>query len=152
MASFKDASGRVWSLVITVDTIRRVRQLAGCDLMQAIGGKLLEQLAVDPVLLVDVLAAACKPQMDAAQVTAEQFGQAMVGDAIDDAAQALLQGLADFSPSPTRKLLLRLIEAGRAGQAKAHELAMAAMDRMQEPQPGAASPSQPASSASTPAG
>jgi hypothetical protein len=149
--TFTDAAGQSWSVVVTVDTLRRVRQLAGVDLMQAIGGKLLEQLATDPVLLVDVLAAVCKPQLDARSTTAEAFAQGLVGDAIDAAAHALLLGLADFSPSPTRKLLMRLIDAGRASQLKAQDLAMAHLDRLMMTVDGASSPNPPASSDTTPA-
>jgi hypothetical protein len=149
MRDFTDANGQCWSIVVTVDTIRRVRQLASVDLMQAVGGKLLEQIAADPVLLVDVLAAACKPQMDARAITAADFGAAMHGDAIDHASQALMQGLADFFPSPTRTLLQRLIDASWAHQAKTQELTSAALDRviaqMQAPGSGASSPSLPPS-------
>lgn len=155
MRTFTDANGQCWSIVVTVDTIRRVRQLASVDLMQVVGGKLLEQIAADPVLLVDVLAAVCKPQMDARATTPADFGAAMHGDAIDQAAQALLQGLADFFPSPTRVLLQRLIDASWAHQAKGQELASAALDRvilqMQAPTSGASSPSPPPSPDATPA-
>ena len=149
--TFTDAAGQPWSVVVTVDTMRRVRALAGVDLMQAIGGPLLERLAADPVLLVDVLAAVCKPQMDARTTTAEAFAQAMVGDAIDHAAQALLQGLADFCPSPTRTLLKRLIDAGRASQDKAQEAATATVDRiLAQLASGDSLPNPPPSPASTP--
>lgn len=152
LRTFTDATGQQWSVAITVDTLRRVRALASVDLMQAISGKLLEQLATDPVLLVDVLAAVCKPQMDARSITPATFGEAMSGDAIDSATQALLLGLADFCPSPTRMLLTRIIDAGRASQAKAQELATATLDQILAKQSGAASPKPPASPDSTPAG
>lgn len=148
--TFTDATGQSWSVVVTVDTLRRVRQLAGVDLMEAIGGKLLEKLATDPVLLVDVLAAVCRPQMTTRGTTDESFAQGMVGDAIDSAAHALLLGLADFSPSPTRRLLTRLIDAGRASQQKAQALANAQLDRLMATVDGASSPSPPASSDTTP--
>ena len=149
MRTFTDANGHTWSIVITVETIRRVRQLASVDLMQVVGGKLLEQIAADPVLLVDVLAAVCKPQMEVRSTTAADFGSAMCGDAIDQAAQALLQGVADFFPSPTRVLLQQLIDASWAQQAKSQEIASAAISRvieqMQVPVSGASSQSQPQS-------
>lgn len=148
--TFTDATGQTWSVVVTVDTLRRVRQLAGVDLMEAISGTLLDRLATDPVLLVDVIAAVCRPQMVTRSTTDESFAQAMVGDTLDAAAQALLQGLADFSPSPTRRVLMKLLDAGRASQAKAQDLALAQLDRLMASVAGASSPSPPASSDTTP--
>lgn len=157
MHSFTDEKGRAWSVVVTVDTVRRVRQLAGVDLMQVIKGPLLEELAGDPVRLVDVLFAICKPQADAGKVTDQDFGQSLAGDSIDAATMALLGAIADFFPSPTRKLLRQLIDAGRASQEKVSALmehhvskAIAAMDAAAST-PGVSSPSAPDSSGSTPA-
>ncbi|HAT10335.1 MAG TPA: hypothetical protein DCS97_07025 [Planctomycetes bacterium] len=153
MQTFLDASGRTWSIHIDVATIRRVRSLAAIDLMQVLGGDLLERLAADPVLLVDVLAAICQPQMDAQRVNAESFASGMLGDAIDHAATALLKGIADFSPSPTRVLLLQLIDAGRAKQAQAQEILLRqvqAMATVTPPPSGASLPSLPESPDSTP--
>ena len=63
MKTFTDNTGRTWTLSVTVGTIKRVRALCGVDLANIItmeSGKtpnvgLLERLASDPVLLVDVL-------------------------------------------------------------------------------------------------
>ena len=97
MKTFTDNTGRTWTLSVTVGTIKRVRALCGVDLANIItmeSGKtpnvgLLERLAADPVLLVDVLFAVCKPEADAKGITDEEFGRAMAGDAIELAATAL---------------------------------------------------------------
>ena len=112
MRSFKDNAGRTWTPAVNVSSIKRVRSLTGLNLYEAIEGKLVERLRMDPILLVDVVYALCKPEADQAEVSDEQFGQAMAGDAIDQATAALLEGLADFSPSPKdRANLRRVIEA-----------------------------------------
>lgn len=149
MQTFTDATGRQWSMVITVDTVRRVRSLAAVDLMQVVKGKLLEDLAGDPVLLVDVLFAICKPQADHQQVRPEDFAQGLVGDAIDAASLALVKAIADFFPSPTRKLLLRLSDASRAQRERMDALMNAQADKiaaMMDSTPGDSSPSAPESS------
>ena len=87
MKTFTDNTGRTWTLSVTVGTIKRVRALCGVDLANIISieaGKapnvgLLDRLASDPVLLVDVLYAVCKPEADAQNVSDEDFGRAMAG-------------------------------------------------------------------------
>jgi hypothetical protein len=64
MHKFTDRNGKEWVLDITVSTVKRVRSLTGVDLMGMAGGDVLDQLGRDPVLLVDVLYAICKPQAD----------------------------------------------------------------------------------------
>lgn len=122
MHDFKDAIGRTWSITVTVDTVRRVRQLVSVDLLQVVKTDLLERLANDPVLLVDVLFAACKPQADHQRIDGDSFAAGLCGDAIDAAAMALIGAIADFFPSPTRKLLMRVIDASRAHQGKVAEM------------------------------
>jgi hypothetical protein len=102
MRTFKDGSGRTWTLAINVDAIKRVRGLIGVNLLEIIDGregKLLERLMTDPVLLVDVVFAVCKPEADKAGVSNEDFGRSMAGDAIELATTALLEELVDFFPS-----------------------------------------------------
>lgn len=157
MHDFKDSLDRTWSITVTVDTVRRVRQLVAVDLMQVTKSDLLERLAGDPVLLVDVLFAACKPQADHLQINGESFAAGLSGDAIDAAAMALIGAIADFFPSPTRKLLLRVIDASRAHQEKVAEMVdarvtegIARLDATLSTL-GASSPSAAASSDTTPA-
>jgi hypothetical protein len=75
-----------------------VKSLLDINLLDAAGGKLIDSLTSDPVMLVDVLYALCKPDADAAGVSDVQFGEAMAGDAIDLATTAMLEELADFFP------------------------------------------------------
>ena len=125
MRSFKDAKGRVWSVAITVGTMKRVRALCGVDLYKIIeigdDGKapeLLTKLAEDPILLVDVLYAVCKPEADAINVSDEAFGEGMVGDVIENATNALLDDLVDFFPEAKRKVFQKVLQATRRFQAE----------------------------------
>ena len=121
MKTFTDNTGRTWTLSVTVGTIKRVRALCGVDLANIItmeSGKtpnvgLLERLAADPVLLVDVLFAVCKPEADAKGITDEEFGRAMAGDAIELAATALLDEIIDFFPEAKRKVFRKILDASR---------------------------------------
>ena len=135
MKPFTDASGRTWELTVIVSAVKRVRDL-------------LERLADDPVLLVDVLYVLCKPQADAKGVSDEDFGRGMVGGVLDDAASALMKELLDFFPSAQRARALgkmaRKIEAQQAAVAEA-AAALAAI-------PGGSSGNSPASLEPTPTG
>ena len=51
----------------------------------------------------------CKTEADANGVTDEQFGEAMAGDAIDQATKALLEEIVDFSPSPRDRARARRV-------------------------------------------
>ena len=113
----------------TVGTIKRVRALCGVDLANIItmeSGKtpnvgLLERLAADPVLLVDVLFAVCKPEADAKGITDEEFGRAMAGDAIELAATALLDEIIDFFPEAKRKVFRKILDASRRFEARSKQ-------------------------------
>lgn len=133
MRAFKDNSGREWSIEITVAAIKRVRGLAGIDLMEVLEGSngLIEKLVRDPVLLCDVIYAACKPQADERQVSDEAFGASMAGDAIEHATAALLEELVDFCPSPRdRANLGRVLKATREVMDKARDVVERRIDEL----------------------
>jgi hypothetical protein len=56
-----------------------------------------------------VVYAVCKPQADAQSVGDEEFGRAMGGDAIDAAADALLEELINFFPKGRREVLRKAL-------------------------------------------
>ena len=67
METFTDSAGRAWTVTVTVSTIKQVRALTGVDLLKVVEGTVIDQLASDAVLLVDVLYAVCKDQTAAPQ-------------------------------------------------------------------------------------
>lgn len=116
MHSFRDNAGRVWTVTINVAAIKRVRGLVGVDLYKLIddGFKPLGALVGDPVRLADVLYCLCKDEADAKQITDEDFGRALAGDAITLAADAFVEELVDFFPDArTRASLTKVLTAGR---------------------------------------
>jgi hypothetical protein len=144
------AAGRTWDLTVTVNTIRRVRALVGVDLMGAVGGDVLQRIASDPVLLVDVLFVCVKPQADAHGITAEAFGESMAGDVLPAAADAFMESLVSFFPNPGRDQLRRVLAAGKTERARMERELVTVTDQAIATL-GAPSQSAPASPASTPA-
>ena len=121
MKTFRDNKRRVWTIEVNVAAIKRVRGLCKVDLNSIVEvdsenrptARLLEQLSSDPVLLVDVLYAVCKPQADKLGITDEDFGEAMAGDAIEHATTALLEEVIDFFPEAKRLVMWKILSASR---------------------------------------
>ncbi len=114
MRQFKDEQDRCWEITVTVATLRRVRNElrtegnARFELMDlaSVGSPVFERVMTDPVELCDVLYAVCLPQAKERGVDAEQFGELLSGDVLGDATRALLEAIADFSPSPAIRAAL----------------------------------------------
>ena len=129
MKVFKDNAGREWTVEINVAALKRVKSLADVDLLGVLDGTLIERLIRDPVLLCDVVYAVCKPQADEREVSDEDFGRAMAGDAIEHATGALLEELVSFCPSPRdRANLGRVLKATREVMDKARTIVEARLD------------------------
>lgn len=117
MHSFIDSAGRNWTVRVDVGAVKRVRTVLGIDLMQ-VGEKrtsdgrkpgVLERLSSDPVLLVDVIYVLCEEQAKRLGVSDEEFGRAMLGDALDGAVKAMLGAVVDFFPNPRERAALKRV-------------------------------------------
>ena len=109
MKTFKDKTGTQWTIDITVTTIKRVKSMLDIDLLTAADGELMQRLASDEVLMVDLIYAICYPQCEDRSVTDEQFGELLVGDSIDAAYTAFLEELADFFRDPAKRRVMRTL-------------------------------------------
>jgi len=116
MHSFVDNSRRTWEVAINVAAVKRIRGLLGIDLYALVddGFKSLSKLVSDPVTLADVLYCLCKDQAEKQSISDEDFGRALAGDAITQAADAFVEELIDFFPDARARASLRkAIEAGK---------------------------------------
>jgi hypothetical protein len=159
MKTFKDSSGRDWTLAVTIDCVKRIRDALKVDLLDLFGGEppLLTRLDTDVVLLCDAIFVALKPQADAAGVSSEQFGAALGGDAIIAARDAFWEALADFFQSLRRQEVVKAIHKQTELVTAAVKLAGQRIENIDVPKMlsetfGEPSTSWPASSASTPDG
>lgn len=154
MQSFKDASGRTWDLKIDVAAIQRVHRLCGVDLTDR--GALTEALQSGPVLL-HVIYVLCKPEADRLGIDEDGFGAGLdSGDVVEQATDAFVEALVNFTRSRDRPVLTRILEKVRARQEQAsadleNRLASGEIDRMiDQALSGTSSDAAPAASASTP--
>jgi len=157
MRTFQDNAGRTWTVAVSVDAVKRVRDLLKEDLLDI--ERTLPRLLLDPILLCDVVYCVCKPQADAEKITDVDFARAMAGESIARAKAALVEELVDFFPEPSQRQTLRLAieKYGQLNQ-RAAALVKAKLDRTDLPQEieaalsaiGGSFTSLPGSSASTP--
>ena len=82
--------------------MRRVRDQTSYDLAEMFTKDGLLRLHGDVYLMVDVLWALCEPQAAGRQVDQYDFARRLVGNAIEEAADALLQAGLNFLP-PARR-------------------------------------------------
>jgi hypothetical protein len=122
MKKFIDSQGRPWVVDVNVATIKRVKGLAGINLLEVVEGELVERLSSDPILLCDVLYSVCKPQADREGVSDEDFGTGLAGEAISEATKALVEALVDFFPEPRRRLLQKAAAKFHQVQTKAFQM------------------------------
>jgi hypothetical protein len=116
MRTFTDSAGRSWSVEINVAAVKRVRGLLGVDLYKLIddGFQRLGEVVCDPVQLADVLYCLVKDEADSRNLTDEDFGRGLAGDAITEAADVFVAELIDFFPDPRARAALRkVIDAGK---------------------------------------
>ena len=128
MQKFVDRKSNVWVVDIDATTLRRVKTITGVNLLEFVEGDLVERLSHDFLLLGDVLYAVCKPQADQQGISDEDFGAGLAGDVIEDATQALLEGLVAFFPEPRRRLLQTAAAKYQRVQTKAIELVQMKLD------------------------
>lgn len=129
MRSFKDETGKPWTLSVNVGTVKKVRSIAKVDLLDLRDGNLFSELAADPVKLGDVLWCLCEDEAKAAGIDDLAFAKALAGDALDAATSALLEEIVDFFPKPQRDLLRKALAKGKEVQERSLARAMAQVDK-----------------------
>ena len=130
MKTFKDTKGRSWAVEMNVSTAKRIKNLTGVDVMSAVQqASWFADLSDDTIKLVDVIYAAVKPQADQAGVSDENFGAAMSGDVIAEAANALAEEIIAFFPQAARRQLLTKARAKlREVETKATNMALSRLE------------------------
>jgi hypothetical protein len=127
VASFTDNAQRPWTIRVASAGIKKIRAALAFDLAD-LSGKAEQRLEEDPALLVDCLWLLVEEDARGRNVSAVEFGEALVGDAIDFATVALLEAKADFFPSRKRQILRRIAEKTAKVREKADALALAKIE------------------------
>lgn len=136
MHIFKDNQGRSWNFALNVWEMKRIRAALGVDLVNAVAlGKdgnvqadLVDRIANDPCLLVDILWVVCEGQAKEDGVTDVDFGSSLAGDAVEEATRAFLDELVDFFPGARRLFLRKAVELARRYAAQTDAALKAALE------------------------
>lgn len=105
MPQFRDNRAESWSIDLDYARLKEIRSRLGIDLLALDNRQQISRLVEDQYLLVDVLYLACAAQCAERGVSDEEFGRRLIGDPIDEASFALLEGLSNFFPSRKRALI-----------------------------------------------
>lgn len=105
MKQFTDNKERSWTLSLNIATAKKVKEVAGFDLLSEDVGEMVGRLAVDPVTLCDVIYVMVADQAERNSITDIDFGESMAGDAIGSATEALLEEIVNFFPPRKRGIL-----------------------------------------------
>ena len=134
---FTDLEKREWEVSITVGVIRKVRQKLSIDLADAFDfdtadsakTDALKKIAEDPVLLIDVLYCICEEQANARNVSDTAFGELFsTGEMIEDACNALLQGLLRFLRPAKRLAMEKILQIVNRNMEKMQEESRKALE------------------------
>ena len=109
MRTFKDNSGRTWTVELNVHQMKRIRARLGVD-------------------LVDILWVCVEEEAKAAGVTDEQFGRSLAGDSIETATAAFLDELVDFFPGARRLFLKKAVDLARKYTAETKDVLAKALE------------------------
>lgn len=149
---FTDPAGRVWTIRFDYDAVVRMRA-AGFDLRSAPVDieREFSRVASDPILLIDVIAAALKPDIE----DEAAFKRSLYGDSLDAASDAFLRAIADFFPKLRPLILASLNRLAALQSTAATELSQkiesGQLDQFLQTVLSVESGSAPGSSASIPA-
>jgi hypothetical protein len=128
-ATFKLRGGEQFVIEISMATVKRVRQLLGVNVLDILGtGDDLGGYITDDVKTVDVLCAICRPQLEARGMSDEDFGRGFDQEALVNATNVLMDGVADFFQQPRKGLVKQAIAKARAIAAEMERRQVAAAE------------------------
>lgn len=106
MAKFKDHGGQEWTISLDAPQIAKLRAEAEINLA-SLDGKVYDDLAEDPVKLVEVLWVLCSDEASRRSPAIDyvKFAQGLRGDALELACDALVEAITDFFPQRKREML-----------------------------------------------
>ena len=138
MKTFRDTTGREWSITIDVNAIKRVMKAPiehfgeplKVNLLALVepGSDLLKKVVDYPPLICDIAYALCKPQCDEKNVSDEDFGKAMGGDVLEKVLDLILEETVDFFPQGRRAVLKKVLAKSRTFVEKAKALTAARLE------------------------
>lgn len=129
MKDFKDAKDTNWDITVNVGTAKAVKDLTGVNLFDLYASEA-QKVFSDPCLLVNVIYVLCKKQAENRKISDVEFGERMIGDALEAASNALLLEVADFFPSGRRQVLKKMFEQSQTAAKQMEQDAIKKLESM----------------------
>lgn len=131
MTTFKDSTGEIWSIRLTVAGVDRVMELAGIDLYSE---ETTKRLLTDYRLICAAGCAVLMPDITAKGLTAEQFRDRLDGDAAAGMVDAFWEAVINFTRPELRATRKKIVEkikeaTGLQAQAEAQRLESGTIDK-----------------------
>ena len=134
MKTYRDKTGRIWTLAMTLGSAMAVKAALGVDLLVPEAGDppLLARLSTDEALLGTVICELLRPQMEKEGVTVDDILNGFDGETLLLATEAFFAELADFFQSRGRtdraaavkKQALMIQKAVQVAEARVNALPM----------------------------
>ena len=118
--TFKDAKGNEWAIKLNGPVIKDIQDTFKFKLT-SLDADPINQLANDPVMLVDVLFLLCETQAKERQLDSRAFGE-ILEPGLDGPIAALTEALINFFPSGKRSAIRSALLASQKVQDKAAEI------------------------------
>jgi hypothetical protein len=127
MHRFKDANGKEWSVILDVNMTRQIRTELGVDLHK-LDKESVASLTSDDEKLVDVLSIICQEQIKNQNLDAAGFARCLIGGALDDACDALMEELVFISRRSRSQVVATAWEKTKAAETRMTTKAMELME------------------------
>ena len=122
--AFRDLKDRIWLLIMNYGLAKRIlAAFPGVDFANAHNGQALQALAQSDELLVCVLFAIVEDQAKAANVSPEDFAEALAGEQFEAAGNAIGEMITLFTRPGIRPVIEQMFAMGTAARTAAIELA-----------------------------
>lgn len=113
MRQFKDSANRAWTIQVNFTSIAKIKAALEISLPDLLGGDTpfakLQELTESFVEFGTLIYLLCEEQIEKAGLSKEVWGEAMYGDAIEEASIALARELVDFCPNRRKREALHLL-------------------------------------------
>lgn len=136
MQTFKDRSGREWTIIVDYAAVERVYQREHFNLLSLLKEEGARANEENPLLVVHCIYAVIEPQAKPLNVTYEQFRDSLDSDSTQPAVEILLESLVNFSQSRVRPALKKLLQVNKAAQEASLSQALKAAEAIATTQAG----------------
>ena len=109
MHKFKDNNGLEWEIELNIAVVKKIRNELEVDLNALTEGQMAD-ITTKPETLVDIISVICTPQIVKRELDEYSFANCMIGEAIDNAYEALVKELIFISRHNQRQVVARAWE------------------------------------------